>query len=130
MTEKLIDKQLGDMDELLQFLSDNGFEIDRKDLSNHNISLREVFEQYKKNTIPDVTVGQTVWVVTKGYRGKYEIKKCCVYKKQIKTKYVFSVKYKNYYHATFVKNSIGRVVFFSKDAAVESLSGKEYELEE
>lgn len=31
---------------------------------------------------------------------------------------------------TFTKNSIGKTVFFSKEAAIQSLNGKEYKLEE
>ena len=67
MADKLINKQLVDIDELLQFLSDNGFDIDDGVWNKHEMSLREVFDEYKKNTIPDVEIGQTVWVISKDY---------------------------------------------------------------
>lgn len=101
MADKLINKQLVDIDELLQFLSD-----------------------------PDVEIGQTVWVINRDYHDVYSIKECHVYKKQIRARYTFSVRGRHCYCGTFTKNSIGKTVFFSKEAAIESLKGKEYELEE
>jgi hypothetical protein len=48
MADKLINKQLVDIDELLQFLSDNGFDIDDGVWNKHEMSLREVFDEYKE----------------------------------------------------------------------------------
>ena len=62
MADKLINKQLVDIDELLQFLSDNGFDIDDGVWNKHEMSLREVFDEYKKNTIPNVN-----WTDCMGY---------------------------------------------------------------
>ena len=67
MADKLINKQLVDIDELLQFLSDSGFDIDDGVWNKHEMSLREVFDEYRKNTIPDVEIGQTVWVISITY---------------------------------------------------------------
>jgi len=108
MADKLINKQLVDIDELLQFLSDNGFDIDDGVWNKHEMSLREVFDEYKKNTI----------------------KECHVHKKQIRARYTFSVRGRHCYCGTFTKNSIGKTVFFSKEAAIKSLNEKEYKLEE
>lgn len=130
MADKLINKQLVDIDELLQFLSDNGFDIDDGVWNKHEMSLREVFDEYKKNTIPDVEIGQTVWVISRDYHDIYSIKECHVHKKQIRARYTFSVRGRHYYCGTFTKNSIGKTVFFSKEAAIESVNGKEYKLEE
>lgn len=129
MADKLINKQLADIDELLQFLSDNGFDIDDGIWNKHEMSLREVFDEYKKNTIPDVEIGQTVWVISRNYHDIYSIKECHVHKKQIGARYTFSVRGRYYYCGTFTKNSIGKTVFFSKETAIESLKGKEYKLE-
>ena len=84
MADKLINKQLVDIDELLQFLSDNGFDIDDGVWNKYEMSLKEVFDEYKKNTIPDVEIGQTVWVISKDYHDIYSIKECHVHKKQIR----------------------------------------------
>lgn len=130
MADKLINKQLVDIDELLQFLSDNGFDINDGVWNKHEMSLREVFDEYKKNTIPDVEIGQTVWVISRDYHDIYSIKECYVHKKQIRTRYTFSVRGRYCYCGTFTKNSIGKTVFFSKETAIESLKGKEYKLEE
>lgn len=129
MTGKLINKNLVDMDELLQFLSDNGFDINDGIWNKYEMSLKEAFEEYKKNNIPDVEIGQTVWIVRKGYKDKYEIRKCQVHKKQIRNRYTFSVQ-SCWYNGTFTKNSIGKTVFFSKESAIDSLNSKEYEVEE
>lgn len=126
MADKLINKQLVDIDELLQFLSDNGFDIDDGVWNKHEMSLRELFDEYKKNTIPDVEIGQTVWVISRDYHDIYSIKECHVHKKQIRARYTFSVRGRHCYCGTFTKNSIGKTVFFSKEAAIESVNGKEY----
>lgn len=103
MADKLINKQLVDIDELLQFLSDNGFDIDDGVWNKHEMSLREVFDEYKKNTIPDVEIGQTVWVISRDYHNIYSIKECHVHKKQIRSRYTFSVRGRHYYCGTFTK---------------------------
>ena len=114
MADKLINKQLVDIDELLQFLSDNGFDIDDGVWNKYEMSLREVFDEYKKNTIPDVEIGQTVWIISRDYHDVYSIKECHVHKKQIRARYTFSVRGRHYYCGTFTKNSIARLYTFQK----------------
>ena len=92
------------------------------------MSLREVFEEYKKNIVPDVEIGQTVWIVSQEYN-RIKIRECHVHKKQIRAKYTFSVRNRKYYYGTFTKNSIGKTVFFSKEDAIESIKNKKYEYE-
>ena len=87
MADKLINKQLVDIDELLRFLSDNGFDIDDGVWNKHEMSLRKVFDEYKKNTIPDVEIGQTVWVISRDYHDIYSIKECHVHKKLLRDFY-------------------------------------------
>lgn len=129
MAEDLQNKCIVDIDKLLKYLLDNGFDINDGVFNKYEKSLKEVFDEYRKSIVPDVEIGQTVWVVSKS-RKEYLLRKCYVHKKQVRSRHSFSVKGKYCYYGTFTKNSIGKTVFFSKEAAIKSLNGKAYDVEE
>ena len=126
ISEQLIDKMMVDIDDLLDFL------LTKRELNIgddyyrqfFNEDLNTAFSEYIATSIPDVEVGQYVWVITDGeydYENrKYNkvIKPCYVHKKTIKKKYTFSVREINsYYCGTFTKNSIGKTIFLSEEEA-------------
>lgn len=127
--EQLTNKRMVDIDDLLSFLL-NTHEVEIGDdyyRSLFNDSLKEAFEAYAATTVPDVEIGQTVWVIKQDYsyakqKMEYKIIECRVHKKTIKKKYTFSVRGEHYYVGTFTKNSIGRTVFFSKEEAENYLN--------
>lgn len=130
ISEQLVNKRMVDIDDLLNFLL-NTYEVDIGDDYYRDVfekSLKKAFNEYVSTTVPDVEVGQTVWVITDGIydwnNEKYPkiIKQCFVHKKTIKKKYTFSVReVKGYYCGTFTKNSIGKTVFFSEEEANKHL---------
>ena len=69
-----------------------------------------------------IEVGQIVYVITQErFSSPYEVVKCTVNRKTIKTRKTFSVSGRyssgDYYNGTFVEKSINRNVFLSKDKA-------------
>lgn len=115
-----------DIDDLLDFL------LNKRELKigddyyrdSFDEDLKKAFSEYVSMTVPDVEVGQNVWVIRKKYncteqKMEHEIIECKVHKKTIKTKYTFSVRGDRYYTGTFTKNSIGKTVFFSEEEAKE-----------
>ena len=124
ISEQLIDKRMVDIDDLLDFLLNKRELVIGDDYyrERFNEGLIEAFKEYTSMTVPDVEIGQTVWVVRKTYnysenKEQYEIIECKVHKKTIKKKYTFSVRSEHYYIGTFTKNSIGKTVFFSEEEA-------------
>lgn len=122
--EQLINKRMVDIDDLLNYiLNASGVDIgDDYYWDCFKESITRAFNEYTSMTVPDVEVGQTVWVIRKEYscalqKMKTEIIECKVHKKTIKKKYTFSVRGKKYYVGTFTKNSIGKTVFFSEEEA-------------
>lgn len=129
ISEQLINKRMVDIDDLLDFLLNKRELIIGDDYyrERFNEDLIEAFKEYTSMTVPDVEIGQTVWVVRKAYnyaedKEQYEIIECKVHKKTIKKKYTFSVRGEHYYVGTFTKNSIGKTVFFSKEEAENYLN--------
>lgn len=129
ISEQLTNKRMVDIDDLLDFL------LNKRELAigdgyyreRFNEDLIDAFKEYTSMTVPDVVIGQTVWVIRKKYSCqsesfKYEIIKCEVHKKTIKQKYTFSVRGEHYYTGTFTKNSIGKTVFFSEEEAKNYLN--------
>lgn len=115
-----------DIDDLLDFLLNKRELVIGDDYyrERFNEDLIEAFKEYTSMTVPDVEIGQTVWVVRKTYscsenKEQYEIIECKVHKKTIKKKYTFSVRGGRYYTGTFTKNSIGKTIFFSEEEAKE-----------
>ena len=121
-----------DIDDLFDFLI-NKYEVDIGDdyyRNCFNESLKKAFDIYISTTVPDIKVGQTVWVIRKDYnydkqKMEYEILKCKVHKKTIKSKYTFSVRGEYDYGGTFTKNSIGKTVFFTEEEALKALEEKD-----
>lgn len=127
--EQLINKRMVDIDDLLNYiLNVRGVDIgDDYYWDCFKESITKAFNEYISMTVPDVEVGQTVWVIRKEYscvlqKMKTEIIECRVHKKTIKKKYTFSVRGEHYYVGTFTKNSIGKTVFFSKEEAENYLN--------
>ena len=129
ISEQLTNKRMVDIDDLLDFLLNKRELIIGDDdyRESFNEDLREAFSEYASLIVPDVEVGQTVWVIRKKYNYtkqvmQYEIVECKVHKKTIKKKYTFSVRGERYYTGTFTKNSIGKTVFFSEEEAKNYLN--------
>lgn len=121
-----VDENLVDMDELLKFLL-NEYNIvikDKKYREQKKEDLINWFEFYKNNIsdVPNVKIGQTVWVVKGDYscekeRRVFDVIECVVSKKTIKKRYNFTVTGEHYYIGTFTKSSIGKTVFFTEEEA-------------
>lgn len=87
--------------------------------------LSEIYEMLKRELceeINDVDVGQTVYVIAQErFSSPYEVVKCTVNRKTIKTRKTFSVSGRynsgDYYNGTFVEKSINKKVFLLKDKA-------------
>lgn len=129
ISDQLISKRMVDIDDLLDFLL-NKRELDIGDdyyRGFFNEDLKAAFKEYASMTVPDVEIGQTVWVIREKYnldtqKIEHKIIECKVHKKTIKKKYTFSVRGAGYYTGTFTKNSIGKTVFFSEEDANNYLS--------
>lgn len=87
--------------------------------------LTEIYEMLRRELgeeINNVDVGQTVYVITQErFSFPYEVVKCMVNRKTVKTRKTFSVSGRynsgDYYNGTFGEKSINRKVFQSKDKA-------------
>ena len=82
-----------------------------------------------------MTAGQTVWVIREEGSGTKLIK-CVVdhirasnYKRSFTVCSYAPGGNRHYYNGTFVKSSIGKKVFLTKEDAIKFLDGKEYEEE-
>ena len=78
----------------------------------------------KLHNTSKIDVGQTVYVITRYSPCQpYEIIKCKVNRKTVRTRSTFTVTgyYANghWYNSTFVDNSVGKKVFFTKDESVK-----------
>lgn len=88
-------------------------------------SLRKEVEKFVATVVPDVEIGQTVWVITDGeydfdtQKFSKVIKKCYVHRKTIKKKYTFTVRGDGFYIGNFVKSSIGKTVFLTEEEAIK-----------
>lgn len=119
------------LSDFLKYLSDSGIDITDQCIGKHEMSIEDIAKEYI-NQIDPVTTGQTVWVIREEGSGTKLIK-CVVdhirasnYKRSFT---VSSENYNLYYRGTFVKSSIGKKVFLTKEDAVKFLDGKEYEEE-
>lgn len=119
------------LSDFLKYLSDSGIDITDQCIGKHEMSIEDIAKEYI-NQIDPVTTGQTVWVIREEGSGTKLIK-CVVdhirasnYKRSFT---VYSENYNLYYRGTFVKSSIGKKVFLTKEDAVKFLDGKEYEEE-
>ena len=119
------------LSDFLKYLSDSGIDITDQCIGKHEMSIEDIAKEYI-NQIDPVTAGQTVWVIREEGSGTKLIK-CVVdhirasnYKRSFT---VYSENYNLYYRGTFVKSSIGKKVFLTKEDAVKFLDGKEYEEE-
>ena len=119
------------LSDFLKYLSDSGIDITDQCIGKHEMSIEDIAKEYI-NQIDPVTTGQTVWVIREEGSGTKLIK-CVVdhirasnYKRSFT---VYSENYNLYYRGTFVKSSIGKKVFLTKEDDVKFLDGKEYEEE-
>lgn len=129
ISERLIDKRLVDIDDLLDFLlNKRGLNIgDEYYTDVFEKDLKKAFDEYILMNVPEVKIGQTVWVISKYYsleeqKLKYKIIKSEVCKITIKSRYNFSVRGEHNYRGTFTKGSIGKTVFFSEEDAKNYLN--------
>ena len=129
ISERLIDKRMVDIDDLLDFLlNKRGLNIgDEFYMDVFEKDLKKAFNEYISMNVPEVKIGQTVWVISKYYsleeeKIKYKIIKSEVRKITIKSRYNFSVRGEHNYSGTFTKGSIGKTVFFSEDDAENYLN--------
>lgn len=69
ISEQLIDKRMVDIDDLLDFLLNKRELVIGDDYyrERFNDDLLEAFKEYTSMTVPDVEIGQTVWIVRKTY---------------------------------------------------------------
>ena len=119
------------LSDFLKYLSDSGIDITDQCIGKHEMSIEDIAKEYVQQVDP-VSSGQTVWVIREEGSGTKLIK-CVVdhirasnYKRSFT---VYSENYNLYYRGTFVKSSIGKKVFLTKEDAVKFLDGKEYEEE-
>lgn len=129
ISERLIDKRLVDIDDLLDFLlNKRGLNIgDEYYTDVFEKDLKKAFDEYISMNVPEVKIGQTVWVISGSYsyeerKVKYRIIKSEVAKITIKSRYNFSVRGEYNYKGTFTKGSIGKTVFFSEQDAESYLN--------
>lgn len=69
ISERLIDKRMVDIDDLLDFLlNKRGLNIgDEYYMDVFEKDLKKAFNEYISMNIPEVKIGQTVWVISKYY---------------------------------------------------------------
>lgn len=69
ISEQLISKRMVDIDDLLDFLLNKRELIIGDDYyrERFNEDLTEAFKEYASMTVPDVEIGQTVWVIREKY---------------------------------------------------------------
>ena len=129
IADKLVNKRLVDIDALMSYLEND---TDLGYASDFMASLQIAVDNFIATTVPDVDVGQTVFVITDGNWNKESQKydKCIikgyVHKKTIKKRYTFSVRKKNndghfWCGGTYTVNSIGKTVFFTEEDAKKAL---------
>lgn len=134
MKEILVNKRMVDVDEMLDFLLHKtevyiGDDYYRDAFEE---SLRKEVEKFVATVVPDVEIGQTVWVITDGeydfdaHKFLKVIKKCYVHRKSIKKKYTFTVRGDSLYIGNFVKSSIGKTVFLTEEEAIKHEETKIY----
>ncbi len=127
MKERLVKKRMVDVDEMLDFLlyKTEVYIGDDYYRDAFEESLRKEVEKFVATVVPDVEIGQTVWVITDGeydfdtQKFSKVIKKCYVHRKTIKKKYTFTVRGDGFYIGNFVKSSIGKTVFLTEEEAIK-----------
>lgn len=124
------------LSDFLKYLSDSGIDITDQCIGKHEMSIEDIAKEYI-NQIDPVTAGQTVWVIKEEYP-KIKLIECIVdhirvsnYKRSFTVRSCVRGGNRHYYNynGTFVKSSIGKKVFLTKDDAIKFLDGKEYEEE-
>lgn len=118
------------LSDFLKYLNDSGIDITDQCIGKHKISIEDIAKEYI-NQIDPVSYGQTVWVIKEEYP-KIKLIECIVDHIRVSNyKRSFTVHSKKciYYNGTFVKSSIGKKVFLTKEDAIKFLDGKEYEEE-
>lgn len=87
-------------------------------------TVKDLVNKYLNKNVPQVSVGQEVWVVN-GYDKHWYIIKGCVTRVQLKKTYSFAVHYNGRNAgAAYSKNSIGKTVFFTEEDAKKAIEEK------
>lgn len=119
--EKMINKKIIDSEGLIECFKKHPLETYSLD------DIIGVIRSYTQTIVPDVNVGDTVWVIREHYDAdsidyiSRTIIKCTVIRKTIKSRYTFTVKGFDFYYGTFTRNSIGKKVFYSEEDAYAAL---------
>lgn len=108
--EKMINKKIIDSEGLIECFKKHHLETYSLD------DIIDVIRSYTQTIVPDVNVGDTVWVIKEDYISR-SIIECTVIRKTIKSRYTFTVKGLDFYYGTFTRNSIGKKVFYSEEDA-------------
>ena len=111
------------LSDFLKYLSDSGIDITDQCIGKHEMSIEDIAKEYI-NQIDPVTTGQTVWVIREEGSGTKLIKRVVDHIRASNYKRSFTVyseNYNLYYRGTFVKSSIGKKVFLTKEDAVKFL---------
>lgn len=123
--------EMVNLSDFLKYLSDSGIDITDQCIGKHEMSIEDIAKEYVRQVDP-VSSGQTVWVI-KEERSGTKLIECVVDHIRVSNyKRSFTVHSDNYnfiYRGTFVKSSIGKKVFLTKEDAIKFLDGKEYEEE-
>ena len=96
-------------------------ETNDTDLTN---TVKNLVNEYLNRRVPQVSLGQEVWIVN-GYDKHWRIIKGCIVRIQFKKKYSFVVHYIDWrVGAAYSKNSIGKTVFFTEEDAKKAIEEK------
>jgi hypothetical protein len=96
-------------------------ETNDTDLTN---TVKNLVNEYLNRKVPQVSLGQEVWIVN-GYDKHWRIIKGCIVRIQFKKKYSFVVHYNDWRGgAAYSKNSIGKTVFFTEEDAKKAIEEK------
>lgn len=96
-------------------------ETNDADLTN---TVKNLVNEYLNRKVPQVSLGQEVWIVN-GYDKHWRIIKGCIVRIQFKKKYSFVVHYNEWRGgAAYSKNSIGKTVFFTEEDAKKAIEEK------
>ena len=96
-------------------------ETNDTDLTN---TVKNLVNEYLNRRVPQVSLGQEVWIVN-GYDKHWRIIKGGIVRIQFKKKYSFVVHYNDWRGgAAYSKNSIGKTVFFTEEDAKKAIEEK------
>lgn len=113
------DERRMDGDKFVEFVS--------RETNDANLAetVKNLVNKYLNRNVPQVSVGQRVWIVN-GYAQNWYIVKGYIARVQLKKKYSFAVYYDGWSKrgAAYSKNSIGKTVFFTEEDAKKAIEEK------